>query len=35
MLDLILKVLKDNKIDEYIINETKEEIFEYLEKLIK
>lgn len=28
MLDLILKVLKDNKIDEYIINETKEEIFE-------
>ena len=28
MLDLILKVLKDNNINEYIINESKEEIFE-------
>lgn len=28
MLDLILKVLKDNNINEYIINENKEEIFE-------
>ena len=28
MLDLILKVLKNNNIDEYIINETKKEAYE-------
>lgn len=28
MLDLILKVLKNNNIDEYIINETKKEVYE-------